>query len=558
MTGATKLQPARTNSINEAARARLNTNTQTQTKVEDNIKSNPLHQILLGGNATPTERKKVFAEFVAATLDKEQDRARDKAFQDFREWLSHQNRAMAQSIIELTNTGTFATLQQVIESMNSGLMDINKKMDPLNELLDSIHILNMEDTMFDAYEEIEKENELKAIREKELFDLEEAARLKRDRVAKLDSDSAALAQQRGLFGFGGVPAAAREQIARNEAEMKRLAVEEQEAREKFEALKNAPINPESKLAPDMQIHKERMREFLNLSEGRTIEQMQELVAATSNYIKQATENTTKIRAEYGDLSARLNNTDDNTSRMMGIYGIMHEGLKDAARSNIQKRDELMKSKETAGDDLLVTMDLDDKLSALDNHSKMLSASQSETGTSFANLTKQKQRVNAMKDSTNQQMDVARNLDTEGVSATSNQLASVITAIVGASISESASMVEGNLRKIGLKSDEILQKEVMRNAGYIGKISNKMGEVYEGLSTMRDTQNVASEMIRSGLTDLNSKMGELEAERRRLEEEMKQSLALHSDLAHTGDDQTAKADADKDQNSGTGFTVNFGQ
>lgn len=558
MTGASKLQPARSTVISDSARERIRSNSQTQVKVEDNISANPLHQILLAGDASPIKRKEEFEKFMSATLDKAQDRARDKAFQDFREWLSHQNRALAQNIIELTNTGTFATLQKVIETMNSGLLDINRKMDPLNELLDSIHVLNTEDHMFNAYEEIEKENELKVVREKELFDLEEAARLKRERVAKLDSDSAALAQQRGMFGFGGVPTSAREQIARNEAEMKRLSDEAANDVSKLLELKNTPINPDSKLPDEMRVHKDRLREFLNLSEGRTVEQMKELVDATINYVNQASQNTTQIRKEYGDLSGRLDNAEDNNRRMLGVFGIMTEGLKGAAKNNMAKRDELIARKESAGDDTLVLMEVDDHLRSLDGHSKMLLASQGETTTGFANLTKQSQRVGAMKDSTNQQIDVARNLNTEGVSATADQLASVITAISGAAISESASLVEGNLRKMSEKSDLVLQKEVMRNAGYVGKINRKMDEVFVGLSTMRDTQNVASDVIREGLATMNENMRAIEAERRLLEEDMAKTLALNSDMAHTGEGEVDRNDNKPASGSNdTGFTVNFG-
>lgn len=553
-----KLQEKRSTLISENARDRIRSNVKATEKTDDSIKSNPLYKILVDGNASPVERKKVFAQFMAATLDKEIDRARIKEYENFREWLSHQNTAQAREIIELTNTGTFATLQVVIDKMNSGIMDINKEMDPLNELLESIHILNMEDMMFDAYEEIEKEKELKAAREKELEESKARIRQKQERLQKLDEECRVLAQQKSFFGFGGTPASAREQIARNEAEMERQRVEMENERIALEALEKSPVNTNSNLGEDMQIHKERMKEFLNLSEGKTVEQMERLVNVTMNFVNDASSNTKQIREEFGDLSSRLDKAEDNNRKMLGIYGIMSEGMKEAAQANVQKRNELDEKLKTSEDDVLVKMEVEDNLRSLDGHSKLLMGAQTETTTTFSNLRKQSLRVNAMKDSTTQQIDVARNLNTEGVATAADQLASVITAISGAAITESASVVENGLRRMTAKSDQIMQKEVIRNAAFVDKINTKMTSIYEGLEEFRNTQRIASEVVRDGIMAMNENMSALNEQQKMLKKEMDETLALNTELAHVGEAATTReTQAPKTENA-TGFEVKFGE
>lgn len=541
MTGAANLKAQRSSAVNESIRDRIRATPSRQENTNTAIQNNPIYKLMFEGELSNVERKAEFAKFMTATLDREKDRANIKAYEEFREFLAHQNTALAQSIIELTNTKTFASLQKIIEDMNAGLMNFEDDLKPLMDIVDSIYQLRSSGVIYDAFREIEADREADEKRKVDITNLEQTILEKKRSVNETHVNNASLAQKRGFFGFGGITEEARQQIAANES---RAAQDQQDIialEAQLTNIRETHVNKDSNLG-EMAVHKEKLRELLDLSSSENVDRMVKLRDSALKFVENSKESTTTIRGEFGTLESQLDNAEENNRKMTSVYAILNGGMKDAAQSNVDMRSGLDATLESAGDDLIVKMETEDKIRNLDTHSKMLHGAQGETINTYAELSQQAVRVGSMKESTRQQVDIARKLNTQGVSATADRLASVMTAVSGAAVGESAGIVEQTLDRMRVKTNEITQQEVIRNAMYVDKINNEMENVFAELETFRDTQRASSDIVREGLTVMNENMSALFEQTKQFQEEIKESVAIHTKLAHTGSDAETATNA----------------
>lgn len=522
-----KMAVQKTAAVNEAIRARIQP--KNEVKETENIKNNSFFKIMFEGSKSPKERKTEWANYIASTLDAVQDRARMKEFEAFSEYLQSQTTNMAEEIIRLTDTKTYATLQRVIEDMNNGLMNFEEVLSPLMEIAEAIHQLNTNGALMTAYREIsydkDREDQLKADKAKMAEEIEENQK----QIEELERKNAALSQKRSWGGFGGIKEEARAEIAQNELEVSNNKKEIEEAQLRLDELSKKSIETESSLG-EMAIHKEKLRELLNLSSEENVERMVALQRSALDFVQKSRDSTDSVRGEFGVLADQLNKAEDNNRKMTSVYAIMTEGMKDAAQMNIDKRNDLANNLKNSGDDLIAKMDAEDKIRNLDSHSKLLHSAQGETISAYAELSQQAIRVGAMKDTTQEQLDIARKLNTQGVSSTADRLASVMTAVSSAAIKNSADVVKSVLNDMREKTTVLTQKSVIQNAMYVDAINNDMEKVFMELESFRDTQQVSSSIVREGLATMNANMQAIMQEARKVNEESKNLLALSTQMS----------------------------
>ena len=187
-----------------------------------NIESNPFYKIVFG-EGDPEAKKAAVAKQLAYDLESEKSENKERlsAFELFKEWLMDQRKDMAQEIINLTDTDAFSELKDVFDQMNQGLLDFERQMAPLTDILDAVYRLRMasDGAMFDVFREIQEDKEeearIAALRTEQDSRLESL----NTRVESLMQQNRVLEGQKSWFGLGGTKKSALEQIARNETEL---------------------------------------------------------------------------------------------------------------------------------------------------------------------------------------------------------------------------------------------------------------------------------------------------------------------------------------------------
>lgn len=513
---------------------------------KSNINANPFFNLMLQGELTPEERKQAFAQQMVATLDKDKDRENIRQFEEFREWLAEKNTALAEQIISITNTETFAEMQRTIKDMNTDLLDFEDKMGPLMDIVDSIYQLRTNGKIIDAFKEIklDREHEQKRKQELDAIEIEIMNLLTENSDLTVENDR--LSQKRGFFGFGGVTEEARAQIEVNTRKYDENVIKIEQLKLKSKEIQAENAIRESQMG-DMAIHKERLRDLLDITSDEHTERVVGLRDAATKFIDTAKTRTGSLRNQFGELTEQIDQSEDNNANMSRVYAIMAEGLTDAEKMNAEKRIELETPKEN--ESMIAKGEREEKLRSLDSHVKMLKGSHADTIITYGDLTQQSIRINTMKDSTQQQLDMTRKLNTQGVAATADRLATVLTAVSGAALGEASEVAKSTLQAMRDSTNAIAQREVMRVAMGVDGINSDMEKLFEELAEIGQVQAQATEITRAGVAEINARMEEIRDQAQAVKATLNESIAVASESAK---DATASKTTSKNNSGGFKF------
>src|SRR3954468_2035927 len=178
-----------------------------ETAAEDarfaNIQANLFYKVMFDQETKPEEKRAQMAKILAYEGTKEENREKIKAFELFKEYLQAQREAMAQEIIRLTDTETFAELKEVYDQLNGALIDFDNKMKPLTDIIDAVYTLRTNGLTIEAFQEIIRDRRREADLSTQRAEKKKHFEMLRAEVEQLNGDIAALGERRALFGLLG-------------------------------------------------------------------------------------------------------------------------------------------------------------------------------------------------------------------------------------------------------------------------------------------------------------------------------------------------------------------
>lgn len=111
--------------------------------------------------------------------------------------VASQATALAQQIISLTNTETFAELQSVIKDLNEALLNYEDQIGPLMDLVDSVYQLRTNGLVIDAFREIKEDREREEQQRQQLADIHSNLNDTTDDMARKRRRIIELGEQKG-------------------------------------------------------------------------------------------------------------------------------------------------------------------------------------------------------------------------------------------------------------------------------------------------------------------------------------------------------------------------
>lgn len=488
------------------------------------ISANPFYATMFQEGLSPEEKQAEVAKLMTSTLEVHQDRARIKEYEEFREWLSAQSTTLAQQIIGLTDVNVMSELQGVITDMTGDLIEFENEMKPILEIIESVYALRTSGNIEDAYREIRaaKEREEQVAGEIRGIDF---------RIADIEAEietierrSRELAEQRSFLGFGGTKQSARVAIAENNAAIAKLREEIDAKTARKTELQNE-VGEASKLGENA-IHRDRLRELLDLSDEGNRNRMISLRDKATKFVDTAQKRTGGLRGRFSDLNSQVDRTQDMNTGMTRTYAILAEGLKDAEKVNSSMRDGLAKPVE--GEQLLQKMSREEKLNTLDQHVEKVKRSEAETIATYTDLSTQAVRIHTMKGAVTEQEDTARILNTQGVAATADRVATVLTAVTGAALGEASAVAHDTLQSMRDSTGEVAGREVIRVAMGIEKLVDNLSVLASEADDMSQITQAATGIVRNGIGDLTGRMQELREKADKLRGDLKDRNAVASE------------------------------
>ena len=162
----TAVKPARKSSVlteavmrqAEQAREEKKTEAVTADQKFPKIKENTFFQVVFA-EGKPEEKRSAIAKARTFSGTKEEMRQREKAYEEFKEYLAYQRELMSSQIISLQDNETFGLLQTVYGGFTDRLRDFDKKIEPLTRVLTSLFNLRTNNVSFDAIDQIERDRE---------------------------------------------------------------------------------------------------------------------------------------------------------------------------------------------------------------------------------------------------------------------------------------------------------------------------------------------------------------------------------------------------------------
>lgn len=478
------------------------------------IKENPFFQLVFA-EGRPEEKRSAIAKARTFSGTKEEVRQREKAYEEFKEYLSYQRELMSSQIIALQDNETFGLLQTVYGGFTDRLRDFDKKIEPLTRVLTSLFNLRTNNVSFDAIDQIERDREHE--REIQTRIAANADRLKgiETQLTRLADDIAYQRTQKSLFGFGDIKADAKRQIDRNEREIERLRADAKaaaEERAQLDAEREAAKTANEKLAPFASEIAD-LRQLLDLSSDEHKKRQEELMKAALDFISTSVSSVDKVRSHMGKLESQIFNLRDANTSMRSIYTIMDGAEGEADTANRKLLDEVQSAPET--DDALEKMRRENRRQELEEYIAELVTSKNDTTETLSDLTSQSIRITAIKDNADRQSEKARKLRTGGISGVADRLSAVMTSVSHAALGEASAMAEDVLLKMRQNTNVIAQQQVIQNATglkdeqtALERAAAELEEWGQVVKTATDITRSTVDEMRIGAEELKTKIADL--------------------------------------------------
>lgn len=127
------------------------------------LKSNPVYQVLFSTEIAPQDKPAALAAILAAPETEEQARTTMKEFQAVTAFAAAQRVALAEALIKAQQSDTTAELQKSLRDLNNGVIDFQKNLKPITDILDAVFDLTVNNQDMTAFKEIQEEQDRKSV-----------------------------------------------------------------------------------------------------------------------------------------------------------------------------------------------------------------------------------------------------------------------------------------------------------------------------------------------------------------------------------------------------------
>lgn len=471
-----------------------------------NIQANTFHKIIVQAALTPEQKMQEVAKALEFSGTREENRARIKEFDAFKEYMQSIAEEMSKQRIAMTDTETFAELQRVYGDFNNDLNDFIDAMKPLTDITDALYKLRENGQTREALARIKEDREWD---EKHARDVEQAtARLNEltERKRALGDENIALAQDKGFFGYGAIRSSSMAKIKVNEAEIGRIETEIADLTGRIAALEREKAEKSATRLDSAEVAK--LRELLDLTAEGHIKQQAALVERALAFVNNGKDRFGSIRGHLDKMVQQIEGLGDNNSNMVQTYAVLNEATKLAETANQQKRETLINEPE--GENLIDKMKREQARQDIDEHIGILATATVDTMQAYGELTSEAIKIRNMEAATKKQGESARAMHSRGIASVASQLSTVMTAVNSAAINEAQAMASQTLAEMTRVTNEVARKESIRIATGRDDVNTDLEEMLNQLAQFGDVQREATEITRDALTRMRQNLSELES------------------------------------------------
>lgn len=525
----------------KAAQPQAEVKQEAATTAFADIQSNTFYKLMFSA-ATPEEKKNALAAALVydSTKTKQENATRMEDFAKFKEYVHFERKRMAQEIIKLTDTDTMGELKAVVEEMNTALLDFNGEITPLMEILDAVYEVNKAggETVQSVFEQIAEDKK----REKELADQrrqqEEQLRRDEEEIRRLRDRNIELAQKKSLFGFGGIKADAKAEIALNEA---RLSEKQEDLADLAVKIKEtAAAQTATSSSSEFAAQKEQIRKLLDISTDEHKARTEKLVDKANTYIDTSYERTTSVLDGLRRLSGQINNLGDANSGMYQVFAVISDGMKDAEKKNEEIRSSLDAA--PADESAIAKMQREQKRLEIEEYIGLSMHQSADNVQAIQSITNEALQIKAMRDSNSRGIANAQTLSSSGVSGIASQLATVLQGVSAASLEQSTESASLNIQNMNRINEMYLKKSVMQSAMGVYKENEELTKTIARLQETGTFLRDVNSATRTGIAELRDNLNKVEEAAKSMKKDVDDAVGISADTIRDDLNKAARGDA----------------
>lgn len=502
------------------------------------LAENPIYKIMNDEKLKAETRPQAIATVLTYAEDKEKARAGIKAMDRYKEFLQDAREKMMIRVIELTNTDTFSRLQSVYDHMNGGLNDFENKLKPLMDLLDGVHSLRMEGKTYSTYQEIKSDQVWEEQNQAEIDQVvAEIAQI----IEAIERLTLEIAGHEGetnhwIFG-GGLKESARVAIKSKTAEIEQFREKQKLAQEKLDKLRNerqerVKQGSEAKAA---------LRKLLDLTRDEHKDQVKDLVGTALNFVKMAKSESNAISDDLSLMGDQWEKLYDANGKITFQYAQLSEGLSLAERANIEKRKEYEPPVLPEGEEEGNTAKFirEGHKNTVDQLVGAISASKTDTATTFADLTAGAIRLKGMMDANNAQIVRVHAMKSQGVAGLAERLATSVTAVSQAATTEAAAGMNDALNNMREMTGKVTRNQAIANALGQQEGNNDLLRALDDLGASGDALREATSIQENAVNEARGYLDQLNELAKEVKGDISDAFAVYSESAAGSSSKEAK-------------------
>ena len=503
MTTSASPKLAESTAVNEAVKTRIAPK-QTAQVASIDITANPVAKIVFNPEAAPEERSRQIAALLSPDLA-EECKASIKQLEAYKEYLAQQRTLMQRRLIELSSTTVFSKMKQTFADMNRGVLDFRGMIRPLVDNLDALYTLRTagDNVVLDTFAEIEEDRKREADWDRRTSDADSEIRRIASDKEMLERDIAKLKTQTGLFG--GIKKSAQAEIAAKELLIAQRVDGLKACREKVVAIVAEKTEHEAKEGK-FKAEKDQIRAMLDISGPEHVKRVEGIIKAALDYIDKSQVTVSQLRDELGGIEGQADKLVKINSQMITVVAILDKGIDLATTANKDKVQGLSTARD--GEDTLARLERERNKNDFERHVTALLDSGRSTKKTVADLEKDAVNASTFHDALGKQNVNLRELSSDGIASVATSLNTTIQALNNSALNEASESVRDSMRAMNAVTDDVANKEVIRQALQVDEASKRIMEKVESMSNIAESLQAANKLREDGLSNIQSRLGEL--------------------------------------------------
>jgi chromosome segregation ATPase len=479
--------------------------------VETEISANPIAKVVLDPAVRDDQKVSALAKVITAETLKD--------VQAFSAYLAQRRTLAQRRLLELTSTTAFPRLQSVIGSLQGGVVDFDKMMQPMTDDLQAAFDLRTNGQMNNAMREISEDREKEAAWSTERKRIDAEIQGITRESAQIEVDLARLSLDKNWFG--AVKKSALQEIAEKRIRTDRLKQDAARLEQESMRLRDEQAAYQARTG-EYKAQKERLRRMLDLGPDY-VKKVEAVVSKAIDFIDSSSTEVKAIRDEFDGLEDQATNVLKANAQMVRVTAVLDKGIDGATALNKERARELAVAPE--GEDTLAQVTRTQEKNDVERFVSALSETATSTKKNVSALQEDAVGANSFAQVVSRQQTNLRELHGDGIASITTNLNMALQAFNTAALTEAGNNAWQAIGDMNAVTNKIRDNEVVASAMQVDDTNRRIVEKFDSLAGVSKALQEANKIRSDGISNIASSLAELAEKTAEVQRDLQVNIGL---------------------------------